>query len=204
MKTLLTVGKLRGLQQCSSERGTFTVMALDHRQGLRRAINPRNPDAVSDADLTAFKLEVTAALAPLATSALLDPEFSAAQAVTAGCLPGGLGLVVAVEATGYTGDPAARHSRILDGWSVAKAKRMGASAIKLLVYYHPDSPTAAEIEAFVASVAADCAAHDIALMLEPLSYPPDAARGALTSEERRRVAYELHDGLAQVAAVVGS
>ena len=39
---------------------------------------------------------------------------------------------------------------------VEKAKRMGASAIKLLVYYHPDSPTAQEIEDFTSKVAEDC------------------------------------------------
>ena len=34
-----TIGKLRGLQQCTSPRGTFTCLALDHRQNLRKA-NP--------------------------------------------------------------------------------------------------------------------------------------------------------------------
>jgi tagatose-1,6-bisphosphate aldolase len=35
----LTIGKLRGLQQISSARGTITALALDHRQNLRKA-NP--------------------------------------------------------------------------------------------------------------------------------------------------------------------
>jgi tagatose 1,6-diphosphate aldolase len=37
MKTL-SIGKLRGLQQCTSSRRTFTCLALDHRQNLRRAL----------------------------------------------------------------------------------------------------------------------------------------------------------------------
>ena len=44
MKTL-SVGKLRGLQQCTSPRGTFTCLALDHRQNLRKA----NPAYLEDA-----------------------------------------------------------------------------------------------------------------------------------------------------------
>jgi len=112
------------------------------------------------------------------------------QAIAEGALPGKSGLVVAVEATGYTGDPAARESRILDGWSVAQAKRMGASAIKLLVYYHPDAPTADEIESLLAQVAADCQQQDIPLMLEPLSYGLDPAQKKLVGDERRRVVIE--------------
>jgi len=184
----LTIGKIRGLQQCTSPRGAFTCLALDHRQNLRRALDPQNPDSVPDSVLTDFKLAVTAALAGEATAVLLDPEYSAAQAVAAGVIPKRIGLVVAVEATGYGGEPTARQSQILPGWSVEKAKRMGASMIKLLVYYHPDSPTAADIEAFTRQVADDCQKHDLGLMLEPLSY--SLASEKLTSDEKRYVVIE--------------
>ena len=189
MKNSISIGKLRGLQQISTRRGTFTALALDHRQNLRRALNPSDPGSVSDDQLSSFKLDVTAALASGATAVLLDPEVSAAQAVAGHSIPNHVGLVVAVESTGYTGDATARHAQILPGWSVEKAKRMGASAIKLLVYYHPDSPTAAEIESFTKQVAEDCARYDLALMLEPLSYSLDENR-KLSSEEKRYVVVE--------------
>ncbi len=185
MKTL-PIGKLRGMQQCTSARATFTCLALDHRQNLRRALNPADPGSVSDQDLTQFKLDVTSSLAGAATAVLLDPQFSAAQAVAAGVIPGGTPFVVAVELTGYGGEPTARQSQILPGWSVEKAKRMGASMIKLLVYYHPDAPTAAEIETFVRQVAQECATQDLGLMLEPLSYSLDADK-KLSSAEKRYV-----------------
>src|SRR5512137_379154 len=92
----LSIGKYRSLQQCSSPDCTFTCLALDHRQNLRRAINPPDPDSVSDLELTRFKLDVTSALAGAATAVLLDPQFSAAQAVAAGVLPGRIPLGVAV------------------------------------------------------------------------------------------------------------
>jgi tagatose-1,6-bisphosphate aldolase len=187
--TTLSIGKLRGLQQCTSERSTFTCLALDHRQNLRRALNPSNPASVSDLDLTNFKLEVISALAGASTAVLLDPQFSAAQAVAAGAIPRGTPFVVAVESTGYGGEPTARQSQILPGWSVEKAKRMGASMIKLLVYYHPDSPTAAEIESFVQQVVDECIRQDLGLMLEPLSYSL-AADKKLTSVEKRHVVTE--------------
>jgi tagatose-1,6-bisphosphate aldolase len=186
----LSIGKIRGLQQCTSQRGTFTCLALDHRQNLRRSLNPADPNSVPDSALTNFKLEVTTALASEATAVLLDPEYSAAQAVAAGVIPKEVGLVVAVEATGYTGDPSARQSQILPGWSVEKAKRMGASMIKLLVYYHPDSPTAAEIEDFTQQVADDCKKHDLGVMLEPLSYSLNPNIPKLNSDEKRYVVVE--------------
>jgi tagatose 1,6-diphosphate aldolase len=182
---LITIGKLRGLQQISSKRGTFTCLALDHRQNLRKA----NPAFVADAELSRFKLDVTKALAHRATAVLLDPEVSAAQAIAQRAIPNNVGLVVAVESTGYTGDATARQAQIIPGWSVEKAKRMGASAIKLLVYYHPDSPTAKEVEDFTSKIAEDCTKHDLVLMLEPLSYSLDENK-KLSSDEKRYVVVE--------------
>jgi tagatose 1,6-diphosphate aldolase len=180
----LSIGKYYGLKQITSKMGTFTCLALDHRQNLRRALNPDHPASVSDSDLSNFKLEVAASLATEGTAVLFDPEYSAAQAVAAGILPKQAGLVVALEATGYTGDPTARQVRILPDWSAGKAKRMGANAVKLLVYYHPDSSVSAEIEDFVGQVAVDCRKQDLVLMLEPLAYALNE-KGSLTSDEKR-------------------
>ena len=191
----ISIGKLRGLQQISSLRGTFTALALDHRQNLRKA----NPALASDEQLSRFKLDVTSALASRATAVLLDPEVSAAQAIAARSIPNNVGLVVAVESTGYTGDATARQAQIIPGWSVEKAKRMGASAIKLLVYYHPDSPTAPEIESFTKNIADECAKHDLVLMLEPLSYSLDENK-KLTSAEKRYVVVETAKRLTRLGA----
>ena len=192
----LSIGKLRGLQQCATDRGALAVFALDHRNNLRRALRPDAPDTVTPAEMSAFKQQVVAALAPATSAVLLDPEVGAAQCLASGVLSGKVGLVVAVEATGYTGDPEARQSRILPGWSVEKAKRMGANAAKLLVYYHPDSPTAADIETLVQQVAADCARYDLPLMLEPLSYSLDPTRKKLPAAEKHRVVVETARRLA--------
>ncbi len=192
----ITIGKFRGLGQIASARGTFTALALDHRQNLRKA----NPAFVDDSALSRFKLDVTSALAPYGTAVLLDPEISAAQAVAANVIPNHVGLVVAVESTGYTGDSSARKAQLIPGWSVEKAKRMGASAIKLLVYYHPDLPTAKETEDFTQNIADECKQHDLALMLEPLSYSLDEKK--LSSEEKRYVVVESAKRLTPLGADV--
>ncbi len=183
------LGTRRGLESCASPRGTFAVLALDHRQNLRRELRPADPESVTYDEMVAFKRAAVRALAPVATGTLLDPEIGAAQCIADGSLPARAGLIVALEATGFEGPPTARVSRILDGWSVAKAKRMGVSAAKLLVYYHPDAANAADQEDLVARVAADCRALDLALFVEPLSFSVVAGQ-TLTGEARRRVVVE--------------
>jgi tagatose-1,6-bisphosphate aldolase len=186
----ISIGKLRGLQQCATPRGGFAVMALDHRNNLRHAFHPDSPVPASDAEIASFKSEVVQTVAPAASAVLLDPELSAAQCIASHRLPGRTGLIVALEATGYVGDPQARQSQVLPGWSAAQAKRMGASAAKLLVYYHPDSPKADEIAALVQQVADECTKQELALFLEPLSYSLDPAKKKVSPEERRRVVIE--------------
>jgi tagatose 1,6-diphosphate aldolase len=183
------LGTRRGLGACASDRGTFAVLALDHRQNLRKELRPADPASVTYDEMVEFKRAVVRALAPVATGTLLDPEIGAAQCIADGSMPAHAGLLVAIEATGYLGPSTARISRVLDGWSVEKAKRLGASAAKLLVYYHPEAANAADQERLVADVSAACRAADLALFIEPLSF--SLVEGEkLTGEARRRVVVE--------------
>jgi tagatose-1,6-bisphosphate aldolase len=98
-------------------------------------------------------------------------------------------LIVALEATGYEGPVTARTSRLLEDWSVEKAKRIGASAAKLLVYYHPDATNAGDQERLVADVYSTCKSADLALFVEPISFSLDVDH-PLRGEDRRRVVVE--------------
>lgn len=183
------LGALRGIGSCASGHGTFTVLALDHRQNLRKELRPDAPASVTYDETVEFERAVVRALAPVATGTLLDLEIGAAQCITDGSIPARAGLIVAIEATGYLGPSTARASWVLDGWSVEKAKRMGASAANLLVYYHPDAQNAQDQERFVADVAGACWAMDLALFVEPLSYSL-VERVRLVGEARRDVVIE--------------
>jgi tagatose 1,6-diphosphate aldolase len=192
------LGTIRGLDACSSPAGTFTVLALDHRQNLRKELRPADPASVTVREMVDFKRAVVRALGTTGTGILLDPEIGVAPAIADGSLPGRAGLIVAVEATGYEGPPNARVSRVLPGWGVDRIKRLGASAAKLLVYYHPDAVNAGDQERLVADVARACRDADLALFLEPLSFGLDESR--LTGEERRRVVVETARRLTPLGA----
>jgi tagatose 1,6-diphosphate aldolase len=179
------LGAQRGLAACASATGKFAILALDHRQNLRKELRPDDPDAVTFDEMAELKRAIVRVLSRYATGTLLDPEIGAGQAIASGSLPAASGLIVAVEATGFEGPPGDRRSRILADWSVAKAKRLGASAVKLLVYYQPDAPGASDQERLVASVARECEELDLPLFLEPLSFGLDGR--PLQGDDRRRV-----------------
>jgi tagatose-1,6-bisphosphate aldolase len=119
-----------------------------------------------------------------ASGVLLDPELGAAHTILDGSLPGDVGLIVAVETSGYTGPSTARASSLLTGWSVSQAKRMGADAVKLLLHYHPDAENAPAQEKLLMEVAEECADVDMPLFLETLAYSIDEAEPELTGEAR--------------------
>ncbi|GAI09552.1 unnamed protein product, partial [marine sediment metagenome] len=139
---------------------------------LKRALNEKNPDAVSYQDMVDFKLDLCQAVAPFASAILLDPEYGAGQAIAAGLLPGPKGLLISLEKSGYTGGSAARITELLPGWGVKKARKMGASAVKLLIYFRPDLKDIASKQLdLVAGLADQCLEEDIAFLVEPVSYP---------------------------------
>lgn len=170
----LTIGKIRGLAATSSEVGAFTILAFDHRQSFARMLTPRPEKSITYADIVTPKAAVVETLAPHASAVLLDPEYSAAQSIASGVLPGRTGLLVAIEETGYSGTDTARKSNLVSGWSVAKIKRMGADAVKLLIYYHPEAGELTDYqEKLTRDVIQDCRRYDIAFFLEPVSYSID-------------------------------
>ncbi len=168
----LSIGKLRGLQQLANPEGLLTMCAIDHRKSLKRVLNEEDPDSVSYQELVDFKLDLCQAVAPFSSAILLDPIYGAGQVIAAGVLPGHVGLLVSLERTGYAGSSTARLTELLPGWSVKKVKRMGASAVKLLVYFRPDLKDLASRQLeLVAEVAEECKEEDIAFVVEPVTYP---------------------------------
>ena len=190
----LSPGKIRALQTTSTKDGIFNILAIDHRDSLRVLVDPDQPESVPASMLTELKLDIIEHIAPQATAVMLEPEYSAGQAIVSGALPGHVGFLSALEDQGYLGNPYARQTSLLGGWSVAKAKRLGASGIKLLIFYQPDAGAASERqEALVKAVITDCAREDIPLFLEPLAYPLDPAVPVNSAEfaaQRRRTVVE--------------
>jgi tagatose-1,6-bisphosphate aldolase len=190
----LSVGKIRALQQCATAGGIFTILAVDHRDAMRTMIDAARPQDVSSQTLTDIKLDIVRSLRDLPSAVLLDPLYSAAQAIADGALAGHTGLLVALEEQGYLGDPYNRETVSLSGWGVEQARRLGAVGVKVLLFYHPDSgATAEKQENFTQAIIADCQRYEMPLFLEPISYPlnPEIKKdSAEFADQRRRVVIE--------------
>ena len=167
MKTTKNPGAWLGLKRTSNDHHVFTIVAFDQRGSYTQML----PEGTSYETAVAIKEDVIDALSPLASAILLDPDYglSPAQRLHRTC-----GLLMALEQTGYSGDSTYRHTELYPDWSVAQIKRMGASAVKLLVYYNPNAgELAEEIEALSRQVSEQCLAQDIAYFLEPVTYSTD-------------------------------
>lgn len=190
---MLSSGRTRALQASATARGVFSILAIDHRDAMRVMVNPNAPETVSAERLTEIKLAVVGKLAAEASAVLLDPIYSAEQAVTTHTLPGHVGLLCALEDQGYLGDPFARETVLLNGWSVEQSKLLGATGVKLLLLYNPDTVSADAQDDLVRGVLDDCGRFEIPLFLEPISYAADATKPKGSAEfarERRRIVIE--------------
>jgi len=168
----LSTGKIRGLQQIANPDGILTICAMDHRESLLQMIGREHPATVTYETVVERKLELCASLAEHASAVLLDPIYGAAQCISHNVLPKNTGLLVSIEASGYAGGNESRLTELLADWGVEKIKRMGASAVKILVYYRPDLKELATKQLnTVHKVATDCQKYDIPFLVEPKSYP---------------------------------
>jgi tagatose 1,6-diphosphate aldolase len=166
----MSVGTLRGLQQMSTDEGIFTITAMDQRGALKSMLNPGGD--VPYATMREVKVDVVSALSPHSTAMLLDPEYGAAECIAERSLAGHSGLIVSIEETGYTADGSGRLASLIPNWGVSRIKRMGAQAVKLLVYYHPDEVEAARKQReLIKRVLEDCRKFDIPLLVEAVGYP---------------------------------
>lgn len=164
VKQILTPGKWRNLKQTSTREHIFTILAFDQRDSYQRML----PEGTSYETAVQIKRDVVVALSFHTSAVLLDPVYGLPSALD---MAGTSGLLMALEKSGYSGDSTYRRLEFTAGWTVDKIKRMGASAAKLMIYYHPQTGALAEeLEETVRRVAQECQRYDIALFLEPVSY----------------------------------
>jgi tagatose 1,6-diphosphate aldolase len=164
-----SLGVYRRLQTLSTADGHFNILAVDHRDALRAAVDPDDPSSVPDSTLVDLKLRLVASLGGHASAIMLEPEFSMAQTIASGILPPDCGFTAAIEAQGYLADPSAATNATLPGWSVEAAAASGASAAKILVLWDPsdDASQRAQVD-WIEGLVHDCARVSMPLLLEPI------------------------------------
>src|SRR5436190_18760036 len=102
-----SVGVYRGLTQCSDARGTFNVLAIDHRNNLVAELQKHQPTKVDYQTVVDFKTSVIRHLTLGASAVLTDPDYGF-PAMLDGALPGYVGLIAPLEVTDYSPHPSKR------------------------------------------------------------------------------------------------
>ncbi len=174
-------GKFEGLLHLSDFKGGFKMIATDQRGSLKRMMRPSDPGSVTPEELREVKRKLIKCLVGVgsgsrATGVLVDPEYSYEREFLDSCeIRGDVGMLMGIEASGY-GEGGEFEPRVRLFWglgpeeAVLKVKRRGASAVKMLIYYRPDSPTRRHQLEMVKAVGRACMKYDIAFVLETVTH----------------------------------
>lgn len=200
MPLTLSPGRYRGLKATSlAEADVFGIVAFDQRGSYRRMMPPDS----SYEDLARVKREVIGALSRAASAILTDPTYGLGAAMR---MNGKSGLLLALEKSGYSGDASYRKTELIPGWTAEKIRKVGANAVKFMVYYNPQNEAlAAELERLIRQVVAECHRWDLPVFLEPMSYSvePDIAKdSAAYAAQRAEIVIETARRLSRTGADV--
>ena len=175
------------LNRVSTGDGRFAVLAIDHVRSFATTVYPDDPDSLSPYEMRESKRWLIDGLAPHAGAVLVDPGFLAAMADGWTDTLGDTGLILGIEDGDY--EEVRTAPRLLPGWDVERAARLGVDAVKISFYFDHRKPSEAA-EQFVKDVVAQCEAHDMPLFSEPLALydRPEDRRG---SGHRRGEAFRI-------------
>jgi len=173
----LSAGKMKGMQEVSNARGVIAAAAMDQRGALRSPLAKAAgvpPDQITARQMSEFKSAVSRVLTPHASAILLDPEYGLEAAKLRSP---NAGLLLAYEKSGYDNTQPGRKADLLPLVSVRRLQEMGASAVKVLIYYTPEEDRTINDakHAFIERIGAECAAVDIPFFLEFVGYDPAGA-----------------------------
>ena len=172
------------LDRVATATGHFAVLAIDHVRSFATTVRPDDPDSLTPDDLRAAKRWLIGALGPHAGAVLVDPGFLTAMPAGWADSLSDTGLILGIEDGDY--EDVRTSPRLLPGWDVERAVQLGVDAVKISVYFDPDTDTSAA-ERFVADVVAECVAGHMPLICEPLalySEPHDRRRAVLEGVKR--------------------
>ncbi len=151
--------------------GAFAMLAVDQREGLRAMLAQHQSGPVPDSALTAFKLDAIRVLTPHASAVLIDRALAWEQALAAGVVAPGCGLIAAADVLISSADELVADVRLDELVVPAAVQAQGAVALKLLVLWRPGDP-AQPRTAMVDDFIARCRGAGLASIVEPVARQP--------------------------------
>ncbi|GGE44566.1 tagatose 1,6-diphosphate aldolase [Actibacterium pelagium] len=168
----LSPGKLWGLRRMADAKGKFKMTAVDQRPPIKNPIAKHlGVDTAPWDQVARFKRMLVETLQEQSSAMLLDPAYAIPHAIDT--YSPTKGLIVTLEDSLFTETDGGRLSSDIDDWSVAKIKRMGGDAVKVLAWYRPDAdPAVCQAQQdYVKRIGEECVHYDIPFLFELLVYP---------------------------------
>jgi tagatose 1,6-diphosphate aldolase len=169
---ILSPGKFLGMKRLSDQNGIFKMTAVDQRPPIKKPIaDYLNLPEAPWKEVAKFKRMLIENLQSDSSALLLDPHYAIPFSMDS--FDAKKGLVVTLEDSVFQETKQGRISSSIDNWTVAKIKRMGADAVKVLAWYRPDAGQDVLVaqKDYVQKVGEECVKHDILFLFELLVYP---------------------------------
>jgi tagatose-1,6-bisphosphate aldolase len=153
------------LSDFQTPQGFFTIAPFDHRASLAQTLHLDLAKSEDQEKFIELKRLFISIFSPHVSAVLTDPDFGIKTLAdkAANC-----GLFLSLEESGYSGDHDAM-TVIKKEWGVDQIKEHGGGA-KLLVYFNPQSKTAAEKLELVRKLFVECKDKEVVFLVEPVLY----------------------------------
>lgn len=155
--------------------GSFSMLAIDQRESLRTLLVAGGHPS-TDADLTAFKVNVARTLSPSASGILVDRDYGLAAIDGGSAVAPGCGLIVAVDRLIQQPGGPLEWSELDRAAMSEDLHRYGTRALKFLVIWRPDDPIGPR-EDMVGDFIAGCRRLGLLAVLEGLVQVPGVSEG---------------------------
>lgn len=159
------------LAPLQTEAGGFAMLAVDQREALRNMMAEQRDEAISDQDVTQFKLDAARILTPNASAVLIDRQFALRQALDQNVVDNRCGIIASADHfESAHGELVGEVSidRLVDPYAL---REEGVVALKLLVLYRPDGGASQRIDMTTEFVEL-CTDAGVASIIEPVSRKP--------------------------------
>jgi len=180
----LAIGKARALQQLL-QNGRFKVVAIDHRDVFVEMMKSAN-HYKSIESVTNEKIEIIKVCRDYASGFLIDPHYALPKCILDYEIPGNVGFMVNIEDNDYS-EKAIKGEYFIKDFSPEKVKRMGASAVKMFIYYNPESEQVSVYEEMINKIAESCLKVELPFLIEPVLFSLDDK--PISASERVRLTY---------------